>query len=143
MKISREAKYLLGWFVATALLLLLAVSLSSCKTQYIKVPEVHIETVHDTLTRVDSVYNDRIRYVYTQGDTVYKIDSVFQYKFKYLDKVVEVQKIDTITQVQEVQVPVRVRNGYDKFVSWGFWLLFVAILAFTAFKIAKWYFLRK
>lgn len=35
------------------------------------------------------------------------------------------------------------RSGYDKFVSWGFWILFILILAFTAFKIAKWYFIRK
>ena len=140
MKISREGRFLLGWFVATLMLLLLAIFLTGCKSvQYVKVPEVHERVVHDTLHTADSVYIDKVHFVMQKGDTIYKTDSVFVYKYKTLDKVVEVLQKDTITQVQEVQVPVRMRNGYDRFVSWGFWLLFAAFLLCVAWKVAKWY----
>jgi hypothetical protein len=99
--------------------------------------------VHDTTQVVDSVFQDRIHYVYQKGDTVFKTDSVFLYKYKYIDKVQEVTVRDSVPYPVEVQVPVRVRNGYDKFTSWGFWILFIFIFAFTVFKIIKWYFIRK
>ena len=38
-----------------------------------------------------------------------------------------------------VEVPVRVRNGYDKFTAKGFWILLVILLALTAFKAYKLY----
>lgn len=130
--------------VLLALLVLIAVVVTGCKSvQTVAVPQVRVEVVHDTVIRTDSVYNDRVHHVYEKGDTVHIIDSVFLYKFQYLDKTVEVQKTDTTTVVQEVQVPVRVRNWYDKATSWGFWLLLIAILACVAFKIAKWYLTRR
>lgn len=116
--------------------------LGGCKSQQPLV-QVRELVVHDTTQVVDSVYRDRVQYIYTKGDTVFKTDSVFLYKYKYIDKVQEVTVRDSVPYPVEVQVPVRVRNGYDKFTSWGFWLLFILILAFTAFKIAKWYFIRK
>ena len=128
---------ILACFVLACLLL------SGCKTQYVTVPEYHTIVQHDTVQHVDSVWRDRVQKEYIKGDTVYRTDSVFLYRYKYIDKVQEVQVTDSVPYPVEVQVPVRVRNGYDKFTSWGFWILFILILAFTAFKIVKWYFIRK
>ena len=116
--------------------------LGGCKSQQPLV-QVRELVVHDTTQVVDSVYQDRVHYVYQKGDTVFKTDSVFLYKYKYLDKVKEMTVRDSIPYEVVVEKPVHVRSGYDKFVSWGFWLLIAAILAFVAFKIAKWYFIRK
>lgn len=64
-----------------------------------------------------------------------KEDSL-QAEIQIRDKYIEELKNDT------KQVPVRVRNGYDKFTSWGFWILFLLLLLRVAWWFVKKYYLR-
>jgi len=105
---------------------LCVVMLAGCKTgsHVVTVVEYRDRVQHDTLTLTDSVYVSHV--VRERGDTVYFTDTVL--KFKFIDKTRDVYVHDSIPYPVEVQVPVRMRNGYDYFTSWGFWILF-AILA--------------
>ena len=108
------------------LVVLCAVMMAGCKTgsHVVTVVEYRDRVTHDTLTLTDSVYVSHV--VREKGDTVYFTDTVL--KFKFVDKTRDVYVHDSIPYPVEVQVPVRMRNGYDYFTAWGFWILF-AILA--------------
>lgn len=93
---------------------------------------------NDTVRLTDSVYVSR--YVREKGDTVFVTDTLF--KIKYRDKVREVQVHDSIPYEVQVQVPVHVRSGYDKFTSWAFWIVVVLVLIRLAWLAVKKYYLR-
>ena len=123
--------------VGMALVFMALLLLSSCKTQTQIVTEYRDRVTHDTLTLVDSVY--LARYVREKGDTVFVTDTLF--KFKYLDKVRDVYVHDSVPY--EVQVPVRMRNGYDRFTSWGFWILLALLILRVGWWVFKTFYLRK
>lgn len=113
--------------------------LYACKApKVVTVTEYRDRVTHDTLTRTDSVYV--ARYVHEKGDTVFVTDTLF--RFKYLDKVCDVYVHDSVPYAVEVQVPVRVRNGYDRFTSWGFWILLIIAVLRLAWWFVKKYYLR-
>ena len=123
------------WAVVVAVILLL----SSCKTVK-TVVEYRDHYVHDTTQVVDSIYQDRVHYIYQRGDTVSKTDSVFLYKYKYLDRNVVEYVHDSVPYPVEVEKYVTVRSGYDKFCSWFFWIVVVlAILAIAWWAFKKFY----
>ena len=128
--------------VITGLMLILMVT--SCKEiQYVTVPEVHTEYVYRD--RVDSVkYHDSI-YIkeVEKGDTIIRIE--YRYKDRYIYK----QMLDTIimtdTIVKAVEVPVEVKVPRDytfkdkvlfKFGGFGIFCLFLIIL-YVAYLILK------
>lgn len=112
-------------FSTAAVLFMCALLMSGCgHTKVVTVTEYRDRVTRDTVTRTDSVYV--ARYVREKGDTVFVTDTLF--KFKYLDKVRDVYVHDSVPYAVEVQVPVRVRNGYDRFTSWGFWILILLLL---------------
>lgn len=120
-------------------LIICACVLCACKVpKVVTVTEYRDRVTHDTLTRTDSVYV--ARYIREKGDTVFVVDTLF--KFKYLDKVRDVYVHDSVPYEVQVQVPVRVRNGYDRFTSWGFWILLILILLRLAWWFVKKYYLR-
>ena len=122
----------IGYAIGIAIAFLCCVFFSGCKTQtVVTVPEIHKEYVHDTLTKVDSVY--QYHYIKEKGDTVWRIDSVFAYRVIY--KSVVENHVDSVPYPVEVQVPVRYRSGYDKFTSWFFWIVVVLVLLWAAYKI--------
>lgn len=121
----------IGYMIGIAIAFLCCVFFSSCKTQIVTVPEIHKEYVHDTINRVDSIYEMHI--IKEKGDTVWRIDSVI--KWRYRDKIVESIKLDSVPYPVEVQVPVRYRNGYDKFTSWFFWIVIIIFVLWAAWKI--------
>lgn len=121
------------------LFLALFLSLTGCKTQTMVVPEIREITTHDTIVRVDSVY--RAHYIREKGDTVFVTDTVLKYAFK--DKVQIVNKTDSVPYAVEVVKEVHKRNGYDRFVSWGFWVLLVLLLARLAWWAFKTFYLRR
>lgn len=112
---------------------LCAVMLAGCKTgsHVVTVVEYRDRVTHDTLTLTDSVYVSRV--VREKGDTVFFTDTVL--KFKFIDKTRDVYVHDSVPYPVEVQVPVRVRNGYDYFTSWGFWILFAILALWIAARI--------
>lgn len=135
-------------FALCCLLFLIAVLLFGCKSvKPVVVPQTHNEH-HAT----DSTATDRQRdsiiirdsvFIREKGDTVYKYveHTVWQWRDKEVKVAVHdtLHTADSIPYPVEVQVPVRVRNGYDRFTSWGFWILLVAFLVWLAFKAYKLY----
>lgn len=135
-------------FALCCLLFLIAVLLFGCKSvKPVVVPQTHNEH-HAT----DSTATDRQRdsiiirdsvFIREKGDTVYKYveHTVWQWRDKEVKVAVHdtLHTSDTIPQLVEVEKPVRIRNGYDRFTSWGFWILLVAFLVWLAFKAYKWY----
>lgn len=120
-------------------LIICSCALYACKEpKVVTVTEYRDRVTHDTLTRTDSVYV--ARYVREKGDTVFVTDTLF--KFKYLDKVRDVYVHDSVPYEVQVKVPVRTRNGYDRFTSWGFWILAILILLRVAWWFVKKYYLR-
>lgn len=128
-----------AYMLVGLLFLALFLSLTGCKTQKVVVPQIREVTTHDTIVRVDSVY--RAHYIREKGDTVFVTDTVLKYAFK--DKVQIVNKIDSVPYAVEVVKEVHKRNGYDRFVSWGFWVLLVLLLARLAWWAFKTFYLRR
>ena len=120
-------------------LLVVMILMSGCKTQTVIVPEIREVTTHDTIVRVDSIY--RAHYIREKGDTVFVTDTVLKYAFK--DKVQIVLKTDSVPYAVEVVKEVHKRNGYDRFVSWGFWVLVALLLARVAWWAFKTFYLRR
>ena len=114
-------------------ILLAAVLLfSSCAVpKVVTVTEYRDRVERDTITVRDSVTRDR--FVYVQGDTVHDIQVLERTKYRYRVKTIEVH--DSIPYPVTVEVPVRVRSGYDRFVSWGFWILLALIAVAIALRI--------
>ena len=113
---------------------LLVFSLVGCKSVQ-TVVEVREKYVHDTTVVHDSVQVWQDRVIYRQGDTVFTTLTKTEYRYKYLDKVREVQVHDSVPYPVEVTKMVRQRNGYDRFTSAGFWLLLIAIIIIIALRI--------
>ena len=104
---------------------------------------VQFDTVTVERDRVDSTY--KAHYLYHQGDTVHQVDTIYKYRIKYVDKM-QTQYVtvhDSIPYKVEVVNEVRKRNGYDRFTSWGFWILAFLILTRVAWWIFKTFYLRK
>ena len=139
MKMTMQDKNNLWYILAAALMALLMMSAAGCRSVKV-VTETHDVYVHDTTQLVDSVYKNQIRIMYLQGDTTYIRDSVYLYKYKYLNHDVNVYIHDSIPYEVEVEKVVHQRSGYDKFVSWGFWILLVlTILAIVIRVLIKIY----
>lgn len=130
---------LITYFFAVAFLFM-TLCMNACSApKVVTVTEYRDRVQRDTLTRTDSVYISHV--VRENGDTVHILDTIF--KYKYLDKYAYVYVHDSIPYEVKVQVPVRVRNGYDRFTSLGFWILLLLLLlrvAWWAFR--KFYLMR-
>lgn len=110
----------------------------ACSTpKVVTVTEYRDRVERDTITRTDSVYI--AHYIREKGDTVFVTDTLF--KFKYLDKVRDVYVHDSVPYEVQIQVPVRMRNGYDRFTSWGFWIFVILLLLRVAWWFVKKYYL--
>ena len=126
----------------------LALMLAACASpKTIAVTEyrdlVQFDTVTEYRDRVDSTY--KAHYLYHQGDTVHQVDTIYKYRIKYVDKM-QTQYVtvhDSIPYKVEVVKEVRKRNGYDRFTSWGFWILAFLILTRVGWLIFKTFYLRK
>jgi hypothetical protein len=106
----------------------LALCVCACKTQVVTVPQIRTEYVHDTVTEhlTDSIL--QTRYVYMKADTVHDVQIVERIKWRDKVQVQRVETHDSIPYPVEVIKRVRVRNGYDYFTAYGFWIL-LAIVA--------------
>lgn len=136
-------------FALCCLLLLIAVLLFGCKSTkpIVTVPEVHNQyNGHDrdhSSARGDSIHiRDSIIYRW-KHDTLFvdRWHTEFRDRWRHdtLTLRDSIHVNDSIPYPVEVQVPVRVRNGYDHFTSWGFWILLVALLVWLAFKAYRLY----
>lgn len=120
------------------LYLIICVCVCACSVpKVVTVTEYRDRVERDTVTRTDSVYI--AHYIREKGDTVFVNDTLF--KFKYLDRVRDVYVHDSVPYEVPIQVPVRMRNGYDKFTSWGFWIFVILLLLRVAWWFVKKYYL--
>lgn len=131
------------YFTAAALAFMALLLMTGCKgSQPAVVVQYRDRVQHDTIERerVDSVRV--VRYVYMTGDTVHVTDTVEKYRNVWRDRVQVEYVRDSVPYTVEVQVPVRTRNGYDRFTSWGFWLLLLLLVLRIAWRVVKKYYLR-
>lgn len=107
----------------------------ACKTQVVTVPQIRTEYVHDTVTEhlTDSIL--QTRYVYMKADTVHDVQIVERIKWRDKAQVQRVETHDSIPYPVEVIKHVRVRNGYDYFTAWGFWISLALIAVAIAWRI--------
>lgn len=130
---------LITYFFAVAFLFM-TLCMNACSApRVVTVTEYRDRVLRDTLTRTDSVYISHV--VRENGDTVHILDTIF--KYKYLDKYAYVHVHDSIPYEVEVQVPVRTRNGYDRFTSWGFWILLLLLSLRVAWWVFRKFYLRQ
>jgi len=108
-----------------------------------------VNVQHDTIRivqkeyKVDSVWRDRVQLIEVKGDSVYVRDSIFVEKWRYrtntdtLWKLQFIYQSDTVNIENTTPIVKYERSGYDKFVSWGFWILVALILSFILWKIIR------
>ena len=123
------------WLIMVACVLMTACGVPKVVT----VTEYRDRVIRDTVTAVDSVYVSHV--IRERGDTIFVADTV--YKFRYIDKYAYIHVRDSIPYEVQVVTEVRRRNGYDRFVSWSFWILLVLILVCIVWTIYKRVYLRR
>ena len=124
--------------------ILISVFLSACaQTKTVTVTEYRDRVVTDTVEklRVDSVYVSR--WIKQKGDTIILHDTIFKYRVLRDTEAVKEYVHDSIPYQVEVTKEVRKRNGYDRFTSWGFWILALLLCARIAWWAFKTFYLRR
>ena len=124
--------------------ILISVFLAACaQTKTVTVTEYSERVVTDTVEklRVDSVYVSR--WIKQKGDTIILHDTIFKYRVLHDTETVKEYVHDSIPYQVEVTKEVRKRNGYDRFTSWGFWILALLLFARIAWWAFKTFYLRR
>jgi hypothetical protein len=123
--------------ILAAVLVALFLSFIGCKHLPPPIPQTQRDSAHiRTELRVDTFWRDRWHTEKIKGDTVFVHDSIYLEKIKYRDRVDSVIVCDSVPY--PVEVPVRMRNAYDKFTARGFWIYTAMVFAFIVFIIIKW-----
>lgn len=107
------------------IMVLAGLTLGSCKTKYVSVPEIHTEYITrvDTTVRRDSVYLKDSVYVERKGDTLYVNKTLYRDRYHDIYKV----KTDTIVKRDSVNVAYPVEKEMSRSER-----LFVAMGKFSA-----------
>lgn len=124
--------------------ILISVFLAACaQTKTVTVTEYRDRVVTDTAERlrVDSVYVSR--WIKQKGDTIILHDTIFKYRVLHDTETVKEYVHDSIPYQVEVTKEVRKRNWYDRFTSWGFWILALLLCARIAWWAFKTFYLRR
>lgn len=112
------------------MLIVLVVTLCSCRTQYVPVETIRTEYRYADRMQHDSIYQHDSTMIYRDGDTVYL--NRYKYRYKYL----YINKVDSFVKTDSVQVPYPVEKRLTRWQSmkmelggWAFGgLLFVLII---------------
>lgn len=115
--------------------ILISVFLAACtQTKTLTVKEYRDRVVTDTVEKllVDSVYVSR--WIKLQGDTIIVHDTIIKYRVLHDTETVKEYVHDSIPYKVEVIKEVRKRNRYDRFTSWGFWILAALIAVAIAWR---------
>lgn len=78
------------------LLVILAILLCSCKTRYIPVETIRLDTAYISKVKHDSIHTSDSIYVFIKGDTVIKYKYKYTYTFKEIHDTLWREKVDTI-----------------------------------------------
>ena len=117
-----------------AIMALAWLTLGSCKTKYVSVPEIHTEYITrvDTTVIMDSVYQRDSVYVERKGDTLYVNKTLYRDRYHNIYKV----KKDTVVKRDSVNVAYPVEKEISRserlFVAMGkFFAALVIVLLFV------------
>ena len=139
----RALENVLQIVIAFVLAMVVCFLLSSCRTEYIPVEVVRIDTLHHTAYRVDSIQSVDSVYIkeVVKGDSVV----IEKTKIKYRDRVKEVTDTIKETVIQTIEKPI---EGDKKLTAWqhfkinaGEWLLgggVALLVAFAFFWVINW-----
>ena len=135
---------ILMWVAAFVTFTLLCMIASGCSTRRC-VPQIEYVTQDSIITRLridsvqvierDSVFIDRA------GDTVY----LTKYKYIYKDRItnqtdtIYQDRVNNVVQTERIEVV----PTYYRWCSWILWLLIAAGLIYAAYRIVRYYFLRR
>lgn len=127
--------------LAIILLTLFFLIIQGCSTMQTGVaPPSKSDSVRINVVQlVDTVYRDRVHIEYLRGDTVVVRDSVWEHRYILRDRRDTICVRDSIPYPVEVVKEVRKRNGYDIFVSRGFWVYTALLLLMLVWKAVKLY----
>lgn len=124
------------------LLLLLVLLLTSCRTQYVTVPEYHTEYVHrtDSLVRIDTIMQHDSVSVLVMGDTV----RTEHYQWRDRIQLRYVTRTDTIIKTDSVSVPQPVERELTRYEAFSLklgkavigWMSILAVIA--ALFLVRW-----
>ena len=124
-----------------AIMALAWLTLGSCKTKYVSVPEIHTEYITrvDTTVIMDSVYQRDSVYVERKGDTLYVNKTLYRDRYHNIYKV----KKDTVVKRDSVNVAYPVEKEISRserlFVAMGKFssALVIALLFVIGVKLYK------
>ena len=119
--------------IGLCLVCMICVLLGSCKSvEYVSVPEYHTVTVAktDSFIQKDSVFCHDSVYIRQKGDTVW----LEKWHTKYIDKVREVIRTDSLVKRDSIAVPYPVERKLSKWeqtkIDWGGKAIIAVVLVF-------------
>lgn len=128
-------------FYLFIILLVSAICLSSCRTQYIPVETVRTEYKTRDSVRYDSIYKHDSIFYLIKGDTVYKYVKQIEYKYLFINRT------DTILKTDSIQVPYPVEKRLSRWqtlkMELGGWALGAIIVFALVIVVRMIYRLRK
>lgn len=134
---KHKGEYIL--LIAVAAFLLIVGMLTSCRTQYIPIPEIHTMTVekHDTLLRLDSIFQRDSVIMRMQGDTVWKEKYIIRYRDRIVGKTVYRDSV----KVDSVRVPYPVErklNTWERTVLAAAKPVAIVVILFLSLMLLSW-----
>jgi hypothetical protein len=137
-KMKEDITRLLFVIAMFALLIFVACSITSCKTQQPQVVEKIVTNIeYVDRHHYDSIYIDNYVYVDKGGDTITITKTNVEYRYKTLIDSVEVLKVDSIPyEVQVVEYVARM-NNHQRTMYWLGWLAIVIVSLRLFWKVYK------
>ena len=134
----KEWVKLLMIIIATAMLILCSLAMTSCKAQQPTIIEkVVTNTEYVDRYKTDSIYIDKVTYVDRASDTIRIVEKNIEYRYKVLVDSVEVVKIDSIPyEVQVVEI-IEKMNNHQRTMYWLGWLAIVIVGLRLFWKVYK------
>lgn len=125
--------------IAVAAFLLIVGMLTSCRTQYVPVPENHdiYVSVHDSLLWHDSIYIKDSVMTYIKGDTVWKEKYIIRYRDRIVGKTVYRDSV----KVDSVRVPYPVErklNTWERTVLAAAKPVAIVVVLFLSLILLSW-----
>ena len=117
-------------------ILMVAFFLTGCRTVQ-TVVEYRDRKTTDTITLYDSIYIDRIQREQIRADTVWKTDSIIEYRYRVINRAVEVFVHDSIPYEVQVVKEVTKNSKFAKFCIFFFLIVAFGLFFFFIFKLRK------
>lgn len=117
-------------------ILMVAFFLTGCRTVQ-TVVEYRDRKTTDTITLYDSIYIDRIQREQIRADTVWKTDSIIEYRYRVINRDVEVFVHDSIPYEVQVVKEVTKNSKFAKFCIFFFLIVAFGLFFFFIFKLRK------